>query len=48
MKSIQVDVPVVGDLECNVAYSGEIVETMLCAGQTGKDSCQVCLHWENL
>lgn len=38
-----VSVPIVDDDECNAAYQQidkEIVDSMICAGQTGKDACQ--------
>ncbi len=39
-----VEVPIVGDEECNVDYDGDIdADSMICAGEAGKDSCQVRL-----
>jgi len=36
-----VDVPTVSDAECREAYGeGDITDSMLCAGEAGKDSCQ--------
>jgi len=35
----EVDVPVKTNDECNNAYTGQITKNMLCAGNTGKDSC---------
>ena len=40
-KCFQVDVPVVGDGTCSLEYPLSIAESMLCAGERGKDSCQV-------
>ncbi|EOD22746.1 hypothetical protein EMIHUDRAFT_195080 [Emiliania huxleyi CCMP1516] len=37
---LDVQVPTVSNTECSTAYDGAIVETMLCAGEVGKDSCQ--------
>ena len=37
-------VPLIELQQCNEAGNvGEVDETMACAEQTGKDSCQVCL-----
>jgi len=36
----EVVVPLVDDATCSQQYPGEIDETMICAGQEGKDSCQ--------
>ena len=38
----KVQVPIVSNATCNVAYGGDITENMLCAGlaEGGKDSCQ--------
>lgn len=38
----EVDVPIVSNSACNVAYGGDITANMLCAGYTqgGKDACQ--------
>ncbi len=38
----QVQVPLMPNAQCNIAYQGDITENMLCAGFTtgGKDSCQ--------
>ena len=27
-------------IDCNVSYSGDIADSMICAGEAGKDSCQ--------
>jgi len=39
---MKVSVPVISDEDCNVAYDGEVEDSMICAGYTegGKDSCQ--------
>ncbi len=39
---LKVDVPIVGNQECNEAYGGSINESMACAGfpEGGKDACQ--------
>merc|ERR1712077_92672 len=37
---MKVDVPVVADSTCKIEYPFSIVESMLCAGEHGKDSCQ--------
>ncbi|XP_023325441.1 trypsin-1 [Eurytemora carolleeae] len=37
---MKVDVPVVGDGTCSLEYPLSIAESMLCAGERGKDSCQ--------
>ena len=37
---MKVDVPVVEDGRCKIEYPFSIAESMLCAGQHGKDSCQ--------
>merc|ERR1711892_1641930 len=39
-KLIKVDVPIVDDERCKIEYPFSIVESMICAGQHGKDSCQ--------
>ena len=38
----KVDVPIVSKEKCDIAYPGDITETMVCAGldEGGKDSCQ--------
>lgn len=36
----EVTLSVVTNAACNVAYSGDITDNMLCAGAPGKDSCQ--------
>merc|ERR1712059_13043 len=35
-----VDVPVVSDTVCKIEYPFQVVASMLCAGEQGKDSCQ--------
>jgi len=35
-----VSVPVVGEGTCKLEYPFQIAESMICAGETGKDSCQ--------
>jgi trypsin len=35
-----VTVPFVSDAVCEKAYPGSIIESMICAGEEGKDSCQ--------
>jgi len=38
---MKVDVPVVSDAQCRVAYgAGAIADSMICSGEGGKDSCQ--------
>merc|ERR1712107_407804 len=37
---MKVDVPIVSDATCGAEYPFSIVESMLCAGEHGKDSCQ--------
>jgi len=37
---MKVDVPVVEDGRCKIEYPFSIAESMLCAGEHGKDSCQ--------
>merc|ERR1712002_120541 len=37
---MKVDVPVVADSTCKIEYPFSIAESMLCAGEHGKDSCQ--------
>merc|ERR1719167_589201 len=37
---MKVDVPLVSDTKCKLEYPLSIVESMLCAGEAGKDSCQ--------
>ena len=42
-EAMEVDVPVVQNENCNVDYSGQIDNTMICAGDTvngGEDACQ--------
>ena len=42
-EAMEVDVPVVQNEDCNVDYSGQIDDTMICAGDTvngGEDACQ--------
>ena len=39
-KLMKVDVPIVDDERCKIEYPFSIVESMICAGQHGKDSCQ--------
>ena len=42
-EAMEVDVPVVQNENCNVDYSGQIDDTMICAGDTvngGEDACQ--------
>jgi len=39
-KLMKVDVPVVTDQTCKIEYPLQIAESMLCAGEHGKDSCQ--------
>ncbi|CAL8404556.1 unnamed protein product [Boreogadus saida] len=38
----EVDLPIVGNRECNCSYTGDITNNMICAGLSagGKDSCQ--------
>ena len=40
MKLMKVDVPVVADGTCRLEYPFSIADSMLCAGEVGKDSCQ--------
>jgi len=40
MKLMKVDVPVVTDETCRIEYPFMIADSMLCAGEHGKDSCQ--------
>ena len=40
MKLMKVDVPVVEDSTCRIEYPFSIADSMLCAGERGKDSCQ--------
>jgi len=40
MKLMKVDVPVVDEATCKVEYPFSIAESMICAGEHGKDSCQ--------
>ena len=41
----QVEVPVVSNASCRASYGAfAIADSMICAGETGKDSCQVD-HW---
>jgi len=35
-----VSVPIVGEGTCKIEYPFQIAESMICAGETGKDSCQ--------
>merc|ERR1719211_185056 len=37
---MKVDVPVVADGSCRLEYSFSIADSMICAGEAGKDSCQ--------
>jgi len=37
---MKVDVPVVSDQTCRLEYPFSIADSMLCAGESGKDSCQ--------
>jgi len=37
---MKVDVPLVSEAKCKIEYPFSIVESMLCAGEPGKDSCQ--------
>jgi len=37
---MKVDVPVVDERTCKIEYPFSIVESMICAGERGKDSCQ--------
>merc|ERR1712142_655061 len=37
---LKVDVPLVSEAKCKIEYPFSIVESMLCAGEPGKDSCQ--------
>ena len=37
---MKVDVPIVADRTCKIEYPFSIAESMLCAGEPGKDSCQ--------
>lgn len=42
----KVTMPIITDADCRSQYSNsEIADSMLCAGDTGKDSCQVCCHY---
>ena len=36
----QANVTIVTNADCNVAYSGDITESMLCAADPNQDSCQ--------
>ena len=37
----KVDVPIVSDDDCRISYPGDwIADSMMCAGEKGKDSCQ--------
>ena len=40
MKLMKVDVPVVADGTCRLEYPFSIADSMICAGEVGKDSCQ--------
>jgi len=40
MRLMKVDVPVVEDGTCRLEYPFSIADSMLCAGERGKDSCQ--------
>jgi len=37
---MKVEVPIVSDTICNLEYLFQITESMICAGERGKDSCQ--------
>ena len=37
---MKVDVPFVSDQTCKLEYPFSIAESMICAGERGKDSCQ--------
>merc|ERR1712198_68157 len=37
---MKVDVPIVSDATCKLEYPFSIADSMMCAGETGKDSCQ--------
>merc|ERR1719309_1781420 len=37
---MKVDVPIVSEAACKIEYPFAIAESMLCAGERGKDSCQ--------
>merc|ERR1711973_582185 len=37
---MKVDVPLVADSTCRLEYPFSIADSMMCAGETGKDSCQ--------
>lgn len=39
----EVQVPVISNVQCLNSYS-QITDTMVCAGETDKDSCQVYMH----
>ena len=37
----KVEVPIVPDDDCRISYPGDsVADSMMCAGETGKDSCQ--------
>merc|ERR1719410_2067839 len=40
MRLMKVDVPVVTDGTCRLEYPFSIADSMICAGEYGKDSCQ--------
>ena len=39
-KLMEVNVTVISNAECNTAYAGAITDSMICARDDGKDSCQ--------
>ena len=39
-KLMEVNVTVITNAECNTAYAGAITDSMICARDDGKDSCQ--------
>lgn len=41
---MKVEVPYVTEDECKVAYGDRITESMTCAGEGGKDACNIYFH----
>ena len=40
--------PVVTDATCKLEYPFSIADSMLCAGERGKDSCQGKIYWKDI